>query len=146
VSLPEPERGLVIRYSYLWKSEHDDGRDEGTKDRPCAIVLSVTAGDTGTRVTVLPITHTPPKDATFAIEIPAVVKKRLGLDVERSWIVLSEGNEFAWPGPDLRPQPGRDLSSVAYGFLPPRFYTQVVKRFLELAKLGIAVRVQRTDQ
>ncbi len=46
MSLPEPELGLVIRYSYLWKSEHDAGRDEGSKDRPCAIVLSVTAGDT----------------------------------------------------------------------------------------------------
>ena len=44
MSLPEPERGLVIRYSYLWKSEHDEGRDEGIKDRPCAIVLNVTDG------------------------------------------------------------------------------------------------------
>lgn len=145
MSLPEPERGLVIRYSYLWKSEHDEGRDEGIEDRPCAIVLNVTDGNLGTRVTVLPITHTPPKDAKRAIEIPAVVKTRLGLDFERSWIVLSEGNEFTWPGPDLRPQPGQDLSSVAHGFLPPSLYAQVVKRFIELAKTGLAARVRRTE-
>ena len=96
-------------------------------------------------MTVLPITHTPPKDAKRAIEILAVVKTRLGLDFERSWIVLSEGNEFTWPGPDLRPQPGQDLSSVAHGFLPPSLYAQVVKRFIELAKTGLAARVRRTE-
>ncbi len=145
MSLPEPELGLVIRYSYLWKSEHDAGRDEGSKDRPCAIVLSVTAGDTGSRVTVLPITHTPPQNAAFALEIPAVVKQRLGLDFERSWIVLSEGNEFTWPGPDLRPQPGADLSSVAYGFLPPRLFGEILKRFIALGKTGLASKVPRTE-
>jgi hypothetical protein len=144
VSLPEPELGLVIRYSYLWKSEYDEGREEGIKDRPCAIVLSITAGDPGTRVTVLPITHTPPKDAALALEIPPTVKRRLGLDFERSWIILAEGNDFTWPGPDLRPQPGKDLSSVAYGFLPPRLFDEVLKRFIGLAKAGLARSVQRS--
>jgi len=145
VSLPEPEIGLVIRYSYLWKSEHEKGNDEGVKDRPCAIVLSVTAGDLGTRVTVLPITHTPPQNEALALEIPPVVKRRLGLDFERSWIVLSEGNEFTWPGPDLRPQPGEDLSSIAYGFLPPRLFNEILRRFIALAKSGVASRVARTE-
>jgi hypothetical protein len=40
VRLPEPEPGLVIRYSNLWLREHREGREEGTKDRPCAIVLA----------------------------------------------------------------------------------------------------------
>ena len=145
MSLPEPELGLVIRYSYLWKSEHDKGDDEGSKDRPCAIVLSVSAGDTGTRVTLLPITHTPPQNAALALEIPPIVKRRLGLDFDRSWIVLSEGNEFTWPGPDLRPQPGADLSSVAYGFLPPRLFAEMLKRFVALAKSGLAAKVPRTE-
>ena len=54
-------------------------------------------------VRVLPITHTPPSDPAVAIEIPAAVKQRLRLDHERSWIVLTESNRFAWPGPDVRP-------------------------------------------
>jgi hypothetical protein len=145
VSLPEPEPGLVIRYSYLWKSEHDEGRDEGAKDRPCAIILNVTAGDGGTRVTVLPITHTPPQNDAHALEIPFAVKRRLELDFERSWIVLNEGNEFTWPGPDLRPQPGENLASIAYGFLPSRLFNEVLKRFIALAKAGLARKVPRPE-
>lgn len=41
MSLPRPQPGLVIRYAYLWKREYDQGRDEGSKDRPCAIVMTV---------------------------------------------------------------------------------------------------------
>ena len=36
-------------------------------------------------VTVLPITHTKPADKNLALELPATVRKRLGLDGERSW-------------------------------------------------------------
>lgn len=145
MSLPEPEAGLVIRYAYLWKSEHDQGHEEGIKDRPCAIVLATTAGDSGTRVTVLPVTHTPPGNPLLAVEIPAITKRRLGLDDRRSWIVLSEGNEFTWPGPDLRPQPGQDLASIAYGFLPPNLFREVLLRFLTLARTGFATQVPRSN-
>lgn len=145
MSLPEPEAGLVIRYAYLWKSEHDQGREEGLKDRPCTIVLKVSEGRKNPRVLVLPITHTQPDDTSLAIQIPAAIKRHLGLDWERSWIVLTEANEFTWPGPDLRPQPGGDLSSVAYGFLPPRLFGRVQAEFVALIKRGAASRVPRTE-
>jgi hypothetical protein len=54
-----------------------------------------------TRVLVLPVTHSPPAQAALTGEIPAQVKERLRLDAERSWVVLSEWNEFIWPGPDF---------------------------------------------
>jgi hypothetical protein len=102
VALPKPEPGLVIRYSYLWHSEYRKGREEGVKDRPCAIVASMVSLEDGTtRVLVLPITHTPPENASLAVEIPTSVKTRLKLDTEQSWVVVSEWNEFVWPGPDL---------------------------------------------
>lgn len=41
MSLPEPHPGLVIRYAYPWKREFDEGHEEGSKDRPCAIVVTV---------------------------------------------------------------------------------------------------------
>jgi hypothetical protein len=145
MSLPEPEAGLVIRYAYLWKSEHDQGREEGVKDRPCAIVLAATASDDSTKVTVLPVTHTPPADPRLAIEIPAITKRRLGLDDKQSWIIVSEGNEFVWPGPDLRPRPGQDLASVSHGFLPPNLFREVLARFLACAKAGRAARISRTE-
>lgn len=46
--LPKPIPGLVIRYSYLWCSEYLEGREEGQKDRPCAIVAAIRADDHGT--------------------------------------------------------------------------------------------------
>ena len=53
-----------------WQSEAAAGREEGGKDRPCAIVLAVVARDGDTVVYVLPITHTPPLDPDDAVELP----------------------------------------------------------------------------
>ena len=102
MSLPEPVPGLVIRYSYLWRSEYERGQEEGNKDRPCAVILVVTDNEGNHIVTVLPITHTPPSSAASAVEIPYATKQRLGLDAERSWVILTEVNRFIWPRPDLR--------------------------------------------
>jgi len=53
---------MVICYAYLWHSEHEQGREEGVKDRPCAVLLAV-ADDAGEqKVIVLPIKHKPPRD------------------------------------------------------------------------------------
>ena len=95
--LPDPEIGLVIAYSYLWRREHQAGQEEGRKDRPSVIVLSVERpADGAMLVTVLPITHSMPADPGAAVEIPATVKRHLGLDEGRSWVVVMEGNEFFW--------------------------------------------------
>jgi len=147
VPLACPVPGLVIRYSYLWYSEHLAGREEAQKDRPCAIVAALrpAAEPAETRVLVLPVTHSPPAQASLAAEIPPRVKERLRLDTERSWVVLSEWNEFIWPGPDLRRAPGGDDSSVAYGMLPPRLFAIIRDRFLALATGRNARRVPRTE-
>ena len=121
MSWPAPRPGLVIRYSYLWESEARQGREEGVKDRPWAIVLVVLREGDHPIVRVLPVTRTAHADPADALEIPTVTKERLGLHSDRSWVVLTEANDFIWPGPDLRPLPGRDRSTVAYGFLPPGF-------------------------
>jgi len=55
----------------------------------------------GTLILVAPVTHTAPDKAADAIEIPANVKKQLGFDRDRSWIVVIELNRFIWPGPDI---------------------------------------------
>jgi glyoxylase-like metal-dependent hydrolase (beta-lactamase superfamily II) len=145
VALPEPVPGLIIRYSYLWYREHLEGRDEGQKDRPCAIIASIRADENGdTRVLVLPITHSPPDHASLAVEIQAKVKVRLGLDDTRSWIVLSEWNEFIWPGPDLRRLPGAPDSSVAYGMIPPGLFATIRERFLAIVNARNAHQVPRT--
>jgi len=145
VALPEPIPGLVLRYSYLWYREFLEGRDEGQKDRPCAIVAAIRTGDDGTpRVLVLPITHSPPDHTSLAVEIPPKVKARLGLDDARSWVVLSEWNEFLWPGPDLRRLPNAEDASVVYGMLPPRLFSMIRDRFLSIVNAGSARQVRRT--
>lgn len=134
MSLPKPEPGLVIRYSYLWRREYIEGREDGTKDRPCAIILALdSAGDAdGPQILVVPVTHSQPAAMDGAMEIPPAVKRHLNLDGDRSWIIFSESNLFRWPGPDLRRVAGRDDSSVAYGFLPPRLFNELRRRFLAL--------------
>jgi hypothetical protein len=72
----------------------------------------------------------PPEEA---VEIPAVVKRRLRLDQERSGIVVSEINRFVWPGPDLRPISPAEPDRFAYGFLPPALFRQVLERFAATA-------------
>jgi hypothetical protein len=145
VPFPDPVPGLVIRYSYLWASEHARGQEEGVKDRPCAVILD-TEDDAGERVvTVLPITHSIPADPELAIEIPAAVKRRLGLDDDRSWVVLTEANRFIWPGPDLRPLTSVDPTSVTYGPLPYALFEQIRLKFLTALKARRASAVRRTE-
>ena len=104
-------------------------RKRDAKTDPRVIVLAVEReADGATIVTVLPITHSAPADPASAVEIPAPVKRHLGLDDDRSWIVVAEGNEFLWPGYDLRKLPHSDRYD--YGFLPPRFFNQVVQAFI----------------
>jgi len=89
---PEPELGLVISYSYLWSEEAAAGHAEGRKTRPCAILLVIQQPEgEPPRVTVAPITHSPPHDSGVAIEIPTRVKRHLGLDSERSWVDRTSG-------------------------------------------------------
>ncbi len=126
--IPAPEPGLVISYAYLWDYEAQGGQDEGRKDRPCVIALAVQRQQDGeTVVTVLPVTHRAPSNSGAAVEIPHAVKKHLGLDEARSWVVVSEGDQFIWPGYDLRKARGGE--GFDYGFLPPRFFMLVLSAF-----------------
>lgn len=145
MTLPKPVPGLVIRYAYLWHDEFLEGREEGSKDRPCALVIATTSQDGQITATVLPITHSEPRAPSLALEIPANVKKRLGLDGARSWVVFSELNRFAWPGPDLRRLPDGDNSTVAYGMLPPGFFAELQKRFYAAYKAQRLKVVRRSE-
>jgi hypothetical protein len=145
VPLPEPVPGLVIRYSYLWANEYARGQEEGVKDRPCAVVLASADEAGGRIVTVLPISHSPPSDPLLAVEIPAATKRRLGLDDDRSWVMLTEANRFVWPGPDLRPLRPGDAASVAYGPLPYGLFEDIRLKFIAALKSRAARAVPRTE-
>lgn len=141
--LPEPRPGLVLSYSYLWRHEHEDGREDGLKARPCAVVVVSETRDGDTEVWVAPITHVEPTNADNAVEIPAPVKHHLGLDDDRSWVMVNEVNIFIWPGPDLRPTPG-SKSVFDYGYLPPTLFERIKARMLALHGERRALGVRRT--
>ncbi|MBX9841384.1 MAG: hypothetical protein K2Z80_06205 [Xanthobacteraceae bacterium] len=134
-----------MRYSYLWEREARQGREEGVKDRPCAIVLVLLREGQHPVVRVLPVTHAPPKEPDDALEIPQATTQRLGLDAGRSWVVLTEANDFIWPGPDLRPAVNGDLSSVVYGMLPPGFMRVLRERLLQQWRDKRMSVTQRTE-
>lgn len=143
IAVPVP--GLVIRYAYLWSDEADRGRENSSKDRPCAVLLSTVMRSGKEIVTVLPITHSLPLDQAFAVELPTATKRRLGLDDERSWIVLTEANRFIWPGPDLRPVPNTQDGSFSYGLLPAALYEEVRTKWLAAFDLQRVRDVIRTE-
>lgn len=119
-----PKPGEVINYSYLWEQEYREGRDEGVKDRPVAVVLVTQSADGIDQVHVVLMTTKPPAGDQKAIEVPAAVRRQLGLLAERSWIIVTEWNRFSWPGYDIRPARGRE-PSVSYGFIPSGLFRQV---------------------
>ena len=57
MALPKPEPGLVICYAYLWHEEAEAGQEEGTKDRPCVVVVSTEHAEGETVVRVAPISR-----------------------------------------------------------------------------------------
>src|SRR5262249_32208014 len=112
-------------YAYLWWNEARVGRQDGSKDRPCGIVLTRLTKAGRTAVYVLPITHTPPFAEEDGIEVLPATKQRLGLDDERSWIITTELNQFTWPGPDIRPTASGEY---VYGYLPEKLMRLVLEQ------------------
>ena len=146
MSLPPPRRGDVIRYSYLWADESASGREEARKDRPAVVLaLSVMAESSQTRVLALAVTHTPPRDPADAVPFPAHLKTAIGLDDSPAWIVTTEGNAFVWPGPDLRPVPGRLPRVVVYGGVPANLLQKVAQFYLANCVRQRARLVRRTE-
>jgi len=81
-----------------------------------------------------------PDDAANAVELPSAVKRHLGLDDNRSWVIVAEGNEFVWPGYDLRKIAGTDRFD--FGFLPPRLFDEIRRAFVRFYRSKTA-RVAR---
>lgn len=136
---PTPIPGLVIRYSYLWKREADQGRIEGQKHRPCVVVVCVEDVDGEKVVTVAPITHMKPDDLAQSIELTPATRRRLGLDTQKNWIMATEVNSFFWPGPDLAPN---EAGSYEYGELPAVVFNALKAKILGA---GSVPAVKRTE-
>ena len=69
----------------------------------------------------------------------------LGLDDLPSWIVVTETNDFIWPGVDLRPVTGTKPSRYEFGMLPPRFFAHLRDRLLQAHLARRLERVPRNE-
>lgn len=144
MNLPAPIPGLVVSYSYLWRNEALRGVEEGRKDRPCVVILTVDGSDGEWVVTVAPITHSPPTRADEAIVLPLRTKARLGLDDQPAWIMAKDLNQFTWPGVDLRPV-HRGANRCDYGVIPTRLLFQVKDRVLAMIRAGRVGITRRSE-
>ena len=106
------------------------------------VVARIVRGDE-VELLVAPVTHSPPERAGDGIEIPPSVKRHLGLDKERSWIVLSELNRFLWPGPDIRIAPGRD--TPLYDAIPEWLFVKVREGIVQRSSAGAVQMTKRTE-
>jgi hypothetical protein len=148
-----PDRGVAgasprARHSIFFSLARRGGAGPGRgggKDRPCAVILVREDDPEGSVVTVLPITHSTPADPALAVELPMATKRRLGLDDDPSWIVVSDANRFIWPGPDLRFSRPGDASSAAYGLLPANVFKEMREKFIAAVKARRAATIARTE-
>jgi hypothetical protein len=145
LSLAPPRPGSVIRYAYLWADEDAVGREEGRKDRPVLVLAATTAAEAAIRLLVLAITHAPPRSPVDAVFLPPEVCRRIGLDADPAWVVTTEANTFAWPGPDIRPVPRRQPRTVIYGQIPENLLRQVARSFLASRDRQRSRMVTRTE-
>ena len=96
----------------------------------------------GPLILVAPVTHTAPEKSDDAVEIPPNVKKQLGLDKDRSWIMVTELNRFIWPGPDIRPR--LETSAPFYDALPDWLFERVRSAVLQQSSRGRLKITRRT--
>jgi hypothetical protein len=134
VARPDPERGQVIRFEYLWASEESQGYADGEKYRPCAIVVTIAPkGDKPLRAMLCGITHTRPRPPSEGVAIPAQAKAALGLDAEPSWAIISEVNTVNWSDARFRKTPS---GGWTYGELPAQVMEEIRDKMIARIKAG----------
>jgi hypothetical protein len=144
-----PPVGHVVAYEYLWMSKAGR-REDGEKVYPAAIVMARKDIGPTPIAFVLGISHMPPPARRRALQVPAKLKRHLGLDDAPSWIYTDELNIFAWPGPDLRPASylstlpsARDTCIV--GALPGDWFKLVTAHLAQSHRLGGVATIRRSQ-
>ena len=143
--LPDPSVGLVIRYEYLWHRRATDGAETADKEQPACVAFTFDDAEHGRSVMLLPISHSAPTGDEVGIEIPQAVRAHLGLDHDRSWVIVSECNIDSWPSPDLRQIPGQP-GKFAYGHIPPRLFKIIRDAFVNEYRAKRVRQVTRSQE
>ncbi len=135
MSYDDIQTASVIRYPYLWAREAHKGETEGRKERPVAVGVRLPRPD-GDLILFFPISTKQPEPARFSAEIPAIEKRRAGLDTDlKLWIILDEFNtDRVGRSFYLEPDPPIGRFSKAF-FLPLlRAFVARRKEFTEVSR------------
>ena len=135
MSYDDIQTASVIRYPYLWAREAHKGETEGRKERPVAVGVRLPRPD-GDLLLFFPISTKQPEPARFSAEIPAIEKRRAGLDTDlKLWIILDEFNtDRVGRSFYLEPDPPIGRFSKAF-FLPLlRAFVARRKEFTEVSR------------
>ncbi|CDX24450.1 conserved hypothetical protein [Mesorhizobium sp. ORS 3324] len=118
MSYAQIQTATVIRYPYLWARQANAGETEGRKQRPVAVGVHLPRPN-GDLILFFPITTRQPESGRFSVEIPAIEKRRAGLDRDLPlWIILDEFNtDIVGRSFYLEPDPPIGRFSKAF-FLP----------------------------
>ncbi|PWR19674.1 hypothetical protein [Zavarzinia compransoris] len=65
-----------------------------------------------------------------ALELPEFEKRRLGLTAPRSWVILAELNEEAWPHGLQHVRDAREGEAFLHGRISPGFLRQILRGLL----------------
>jgi len=117
---PDPVPGLIVRYDYLWRDQQAAGQQQGSKERPSAIITASLSAEGGDHIVLIcAISHEAPENDSECVRIPAKVAKYLGLDDRPQWIRTSEYNEVLWSDPGIVPA---RADQWEYGRMPIKLY------------------------
>jgi hypothetical protein len=121
------QTAAVIRYPYLWNRQAGTGETEGRKDRPVAVGVRIARTD-GDLVLFFPITTKQLERDRFAFEIPAIEKRRAGLDADRQlWIIMDEFNSDQI-GKSFYIEPEPPIGRFSKAFFLPMIREFIVRR------------------
>ena len=139
--MKRPQKGDVWRYEYLWRREHEAGKENARKSRPTALVTTFEDKNGRTNLFWLPITSKEPHVGRVAIEVPQIERRRAGLASDLSlWVMADEYNhEF------LETSFYIDPNGYCGTFSVP-FINRVLAVLIEAGKRGQLDMVKRHDE
>lgn len=127
-------------YPYRWVREAADRRSpEGSKERPCGVVVAAVAASGPTHVLLVATSSKPPRPDQEALALPEIERRRAGIDPNRdAWIYVSEANE------DVEGASIYLTGEPAIGAISRAFLERVKAAFLQRLSQRIGEVVNRT--
>lgn len=115
----------MVGYDFLFREQADAGIENADKPHPAAIIL-VVKEDVQTRVSLLAISHSPPRpgDEAYRVKLTGAECRQMGLDSGDHWVNLRDIDAFDWPGYDLvKSAPG---GVYVYGTMSKTTFVRIV--------------------